>query len=509
MAKKRVQVQGVSAPKLGNSIGGMGQTFVTPDQSNRGSQIAQALQNVGGITQTIASNKIQEQKEEVRLVDGIKAKNAYGVLSPSLIEHMNNQDYSITEREDGVRRRATADEMFATWANTEEYQAQLSQFGSESAKRAFEGSMAQAVAETYGKASVDFDQREMRETFSQELQVSIANGTPNAWDAYDARLVDTGLMSRPEAMAQIQSDAEHMYRTTGDASGFDYMEAKGMGNNDFKKANEDLKDSITNDREIKANRAYQRDQQVKAKTKSDLMVQVSSRLAEDPHADLDDLEQQALEAGIGDFRGTTNTLRKSYNPTSNKEYKMAISDRVELQKRLTELPTRAQQLQFMEENSSVIDSSTASQWLGWINSGSIPTFRDNDIYKSVMRSLDDKMEFEQGSTENVFRIKQHIDDTMIKTVQGDVWKQAEADGDIPEMMDIMERITIAATKLAADKAPLSYVADGRKEKEDAERQVAADKAKAEADKAKAEADKAKTEAEKKLEAFEKQYSNKQ
>jgi hypothetical protein len=166
----------------------MGQTFVTPDQSNRGSQIAKALQNVGGITQTIASNKIQEQQEEVRLVDGIKAKNAYGVLSPSLVEHMKNQDYSITEREDGTLRRATADEMFATWANTEEYQGQLSQFGSETAKRAFEGSMAQAVAETYGTATVEFDQTEMRETFSQELQVSIANGTPNAWDAYDARL---------------------------------------------------------------------------------------------------------------------------------------------------------------------------------------------------------------------------------------------------------------------------------------------------------------------------------
>ena len=495
MAKNRVQVQGVSAPKLGNSIGGMGQTFVTPDQSNRGSQIAQALQSVGGITQTIASNKIQEQKEEVRLVDGIKAKNAYGVLSPSLIEHISNQDYSITEREDGTIRRQTADEMFATWANTKEYQAQLSQFGSESAKRAFEGSMAQAVAETYGKASVDFDQREMRETFSQELQVSIANGTPNAWDSYDARLVDTGLMSRPEAMAQIQSDAEHLYRTTGDTSGFDYMEAKGMGNNAFKAANEDKKEAITNDREIKANRAYQRDQKVKAKTKSDLMVQVSTRLSEDPNADLDDLEQQAIEAGIGDFRGTTNTLRKSYNPSMNKDYKMDLSTRVELQRQLTELPTLQQQLQFMEENSSIIDSSTGSQWLGWINSGSIPTFRDDEVYKSVMKSLDDKMEFEQGSTENVFRIKQHIDDAMIKTVQGDVWKQAQADGDIGELMDIMERITTAATTLAGEKAPLSYVKDGRKATEDAER--------------KAEADKAKTEADKKLEAFEKQYSNKQ
>lgn len=475
MAKKRVQVEGVSAPKLGNSIGGMGQTFVTPDQSNRGSQIAQALQSVGGITQTIASNKIQEQQEEVRLVDGIKAKNAYGVLSPSLIEHMNNQDYSITEREDGTRRRATADEMFATWANTEEYQAQLSQFGSESAKRAFEGSMQQAVAETYGKASVEFDQREMRETFSQELQVSIANGTSNAWDAYDARLVDTGLMSRPEAMAQIQSDAEHLYRTTGDASGFDYMEAKGMGNNDFKKANEDLKDSITNDREIKANRAYQRDQQVKAKAKSGLMVEASKRLAEDPHADLDDLEQQALEAGIGDFRGTTNTLRKSYNPSMNKDYKMNVSTRVDLQRRLTELPTRAQQMQFMEENSSVIDSSTASQWLGWIKDGSIPTFRDDAVYKGAVKTLDQRIEFSQGSSENVFKIKEHLDDIMINIAQGERWKKAQEDGDVPELMVIMQDAMTAATLLAGEKAPLSYVRDGTQKKEDAERKAEADK----------------------------------
>jgi len=475
MAKNRVQVQGVSAPKLGNSIGGMGQTFVTPDQSNRGSQIAKALQNVGGITQTIASNKIQEQKEEVRLVDGIKAKNAYGVLAPSLVEHMNNQDYSITEREDGIRRRATADEMFASWANTEEYQGQLSQFGSESAKRAFEGSMAQAVAETYGKASVDFDQREMRETFSQELQVSIANGTPNAWDSYDARLVDTGLMSRPEAMAQIQSDAEHMYRTTGDDSGFDYMEAKGMGNNEFKAANEDKKDAITNDREIKSNRSYQRDQQVKAKAKSDLMVQVSTRLAEDPHADLDDLEQQAIEAGIGDFRGTTNTLRLSYNPSMNKDYKMNVSNRVELQKQLTELPTRAQQLQFMEENSSVIDSSTAGTWLGWINSGSLPTFRNNDIYKGAMKTLDQRIEFAQGSNENVFKIKEHVDDTMIKVVQGERWKKAEEDGDIGEMMVIMQDVVTASTQLANAGAELSYTASGREAEEDAERQAEADK----------------------------------
>ena len=42
-------------------------------------------------------------------------------------------------------------------------------------------------------------------------------------------------------------------------------------------------------------------------------------------------------------------------------------------------------------------------------------------------------------------------------------------------MDIMERITTAATILAGEKAPLSYVKDGRKETEDAERKAEADR----------------------------------
>lgn len=388
MAKNRVQVQGVSAPKLGNSIGGMGQTFVTPDQSNRGSQIAQALQNVGGITQTIASNKIQEQKEEVRLVDGIKAKNAYGVLSPSLIEHMNNQDYSITEREDGVRRRATADEMFASWANTEEYQAQLSQFGSESAKRAFEGSMAQAVAETYGKASVDFDQREMRETFSQELQVSIANGTPNAWDAYDARLVDTGLMSRPEAMAQIQSDAEHLYRTTGDASGFDYMEAKGMGNNDFKAANEDKKDAITADMLRKEEATDRKAKNERIKAQYSFESQVAKLLDADPDADLDEVVSTAIENGVPNAKRLANGYRKDYTKSSE----IAISPKkdAQLRSQFFSLTTVKQRDQFLLNNASIIPKDLRSHLRS-----NVATFNgyDKDVaFKQQIKLMGDLVE---------------------------------------------------------------------------------------------------------------------
>ena len=388
MAKNRVQVQGVSAPKLGNSIGGMGQTFVTPDQSNRGSQIAKALQNVGGITQTIASNKIQEQKEEVRLVDGIKAKNAYGVLSPSLVEHMKNQDYSITEREDGTRRRATADEMFATWSNTEEYQGQLSQFGSESAKRAFEGSMAQAVAETYGTSAVDFDQREMRETFSQELQVSIANGTPNAWDSYDARLVDTGLMSRPEAMMQIQSDAEHMYRTTGDDSGFDYMEAKGMGNNEFKAANEAKKDAITADMLRKEEATDKKAKNERIKAQYNFESEVAGLLDGDPDADLDEVVSKAIENGVPNAKRLANGYKKDY--TEDSEVTISPQKDATLRAQFFELKTVKQRDQFLLRNAGSIPKDLRSHLRS-----NVATFNgyDKDVaFKQQLKLMGDLVE---------------------------------------------------------------------------------------------------------------------
>ena len=390
MAKNRVQVQGVSAPKLGNSIGGVGQTFIQPSQTEatRGLQIAQALGQASGTLQQTANMLQQKKTEEVRLVDGIKAKNAYGVLSPSLIEHISNQDYSITEREDGVRRRATADEMFASWANTEEYQGQLSQFGSESAKRAFEGSMAQAVAETYGKASVEFDQREMRETFSQELQVSIANGTPNAWDSYDARLVDTGLMSRPEAMAQIQSDAEHMYRTTGDDSGFDYMEAKGMGNNEFKAANEDKKDAITADMLRKEEATDKKAKNERIKAQYNFESEVAGLLDGDPDADLDEVVSKAIENGVPNAKRLANGYKKDY--TTDSEVTISPKKDATLRAQFFELKTVKQRDQFLLRNAGSIPKDLRSHLRS-----NVATFNgyDKDVaFKQQLKLMGDLVE---------------------------------------------------------------------------------------------------------------------
>ena len=388
MAKNRVQVQGVSAPKLGNSIGGMGQTFVTPDQSNRGSQIAKALQNVGGITQTIASNKIQEQKEEVRLVDGIKAKNAYGVLAPSLVEHMNNQDYSITEREDGVRRRATADEMFASWANTEEYQGQLSQFGSESAKRAFEGSMAQAVAETYGKASVEFDQREMRETFSQELQVSLANGDINAWPNLDSRYVDTGLMSRPESMQQIREEAAHHFRKTGDASGFEYMEKQGMGNSAWKDETEDLKDSITADMLRKEEATDKKAKNERIKAQYSFESEVAGLLDGDPDTDLDEVISKAIENGVPNAKRLANGYKKDY--TKDSEVTVSPQKDATLRAQFFELKTVKQRDQFLLRNAGSIPKDLRSHLRS-----NVATFNgyDKDVaFKQQLKLMGDLVE---------------------------------------------------------------------------------------------------------------------
>ena len=390
MAKNRVQVQGVSAPKLGNSIGGVGQTFIQPSQTEatRGLQIAQALGQASGTLQQTANMLQQKKTEEVRLVDGIKAKNAYGVLSPSLIEHISNQDYSITEREDGERRRATADEMFASWANTEEYQGQLSQFGSESAKRAFEGSMAQAVAETYGKASVDFDQREMRETFSQELQVSIANGTPNAWDSYDARLVDKGLMSRPEAMAQIQSDAEHMYRTTGDDSGFDYMEAKGMGNNEFKAANEDKKDAITADMLRKEEATDKKAKNERIKAQYNFESEVAGLLDGDPDADLDEVVSKAIENGVPNAKRLVNGYKKDY--TSDSEITISPQKDATLRSQFFGLKTVKQRDQFLLRNAGSIPKDLRSHLRS-----NVATFNgyDKDVaFKQQLKLMGDLVE---------------------------------------------------------------------------------------------------------------------
>ncbi len=70
MAKKRVQVEGVSAPTLKNSIGGLGQTFVSPEANPRGAQIANALSSV---IAPAVQQKVDEYKEDIRYVDWIES----------------------------------------------------------------------------------------------------------------------------------------------------------------------------------------------------------------------------------------------------------------------------------------------------------------------------------------------------------------------------------------------------------------------------------------------------
>ena len=60
---KRVQVRGVDTPKLNNSIGAIGQTFVKPEK-NRGEKIASALQRAGGQLQSSASQMMAVNEEK-------------------------------------------------------------------------------------------------------------------------------------------------------------------------------------------------------------------------------------------------------------------------------------------------------------------------------------------------------------------------------------------------------------------------------------------------------------
>ena len=243
MAKKRVQVEGVSAPTLKNSIGGLGQTFVSPEVNPRGAQIANALSSV---IAPAVQQKVDEYQENVRYVDGLKAKNQFALLEPSLKEHMANADYSIKEQADGSIRRLTADEHFATWAQADEYQAALSTLGSKTAQQALEHSIGQAVSSGYGAGAVAYDQEELRQTLSQSLQVGLSQGqlpAADVWANYDASLVNTNLMDRQEAMEQLLLSAEKTLRDTGSTSGFDYIESRGMGNDAWKMKAEDLKET--------------------------------------------------------------------------------------------------------------------------------------------------------------------------------------------------------------------------------------------------------------------------
>ena len=442
MAKNRVQVQGVSAPTLKNSIGGLGQTFVSPDANPRGAQIAKALSNV---IAPAVQQKVDEYQEDVRYVDGLKAKNHFALLEPSLREHMSNADYSIREQADGSIRRLSSEEHFASWAQADEYQAALDGLGSKTAQQALEHSVGQSIASGYGAGAVAYDQEELRQVLSQSLQIGLSQGqlpAADVWANHDASLGNTDLMDRKERMEQLLLSAEKHLRDTGSTSGFDYIEKRGMGNDKWKMNAEDIKDAAIDDLAVQNDRGRKKLLNERTDKKVDLMTQASLRLQEDPYADLSDLETMALESKIPNFRNLTEGLRADYGKQTG-EFKMGLTDRVELYKHLSSLPTKEKQLQFLVDNSSTIDRATQGTWLGYVNSGSLPTFRDDDNYIAVTDTLDKELEF-GGAKENSFQVQAHVDDLFYQMVQTEKWQAAEP----LERMSIAQQIVQAAKELA-------------------------------------------------------------
>ena len=491
MAKNRVQVEGVSAPTLKNSIGGLGQTFVSPDANPRGAQIAKALSSV---IAPAVQQKVDEYQEDVRYVDGLKAKNQFALLEAPLKSHMERADYSIKEQPDGTIRRMTAEEHFATWPQADQYQAALDSLGSRTSKRALEHSIGQSLATSYSAATVAYDKEEMKQTIAQALDVDLSQGVLSKDEsiaAFDARMVQHFGGNRGPAMEELLVQAEKHLKDTGSTAIFDYIESRGMGNDKWKMKAEDIKDSAMNDLALQNDRDRKKLLNERTDKKVDLMTQASLRLQQDPYADLSDLETMALESKIPNFRNLTEGLRADYGKQTG-EFKMGLNDRVELYKQLSSLPTKEKQLQFLIDNSSVIDRATQGSWLGYVNSGSLPTFRDDDNYKAVVKSLDQELEF-GGAKENAFQVQAHVDDLFFQMVQTEKWQVAEP----LERMSIAQEIVQAAKELAGVgvnqgvNQPLTFKREEAK-----------------AEKAKAEADKTEQERmDKVLEGLEEQYNN--
>lgn len=383
MAKNRVQVEGVSAPTLKNSIGGLGQTFVSPEANPRGAQIAAALQGVAPVVQ----QKVNEYQEDVRYVDGLKAKNAYGVLAPSLKEHMSNADYSIKEQADGTIRRLTADEHFASWAQADQYEEMRKGLGSLTAQRALEESIGQAVADGYGAGTVEYDQTELRETLSQGLQLELDNGTPNAWANYDNYLVANNLMDRKESMQQIREDAAHRMRTTGDESGFEYMEETGMGNGGWKEDTNDLRDSIRAEALRDEEEADRKDKNTRIKAKVGFEDRIAKMLDDDPEADLTEVISQAVDNGVPNAKRLANAFVKDY---AKAPAEASPAQSAQLRDSFMKLDTVAKRNAFLVNNASIIPKDL----VGHLRSN-VATFNgyDKDIaYKQQLKLMGDLVE---------------------------------------------------------------------------------------------------------------------
>lgn len=392
MAKNRVQVQGVSAPTLKNSIGGVGQTFVSPETNSRGAQIAAALQGIAPVVQ----QKVDEYQEDVRYVDGLKAKNALGVLTPSINEHMANADYSIKEQPDGSIRRMTADEHFASWAQADQYEEMRQNIGSVSAMQALEASIGQAVAEGYGKGTVAYDQTELRETLSQGLQLDLDNGTPNAVANFDAMLVANNLADRSEAMEIIRDEAAHRMRTTGDETVFEYIEETGMGNGKWKDNTEDLRDSIRADALRKEDETFQREKNTRLKAKYSFEDTIAQMIDADPNVDLSEEISKAIAAGVPNAKRLANAAVKDY---ASGDITMSATKEANVRDAFFKLNTTAQRDAFLVNNASILSKELKSHLRS-----NVATFNgyDKDVaFKQQLKLMSDIVE-EFGADEDKY-----------------------------------------------------------------------------------------------------------
>lgn len=423
MAKKRVQVEGVSAPTLKNSIGGLGQTFVSPEVNPRGAQIANALSSV---IAPAVQQKVDEYQEDVRYVDGLKAKNAYATLDASLRELTATADYSIKEQADGTFRRQTKEEVFATWAHSTEYQEALDSLGSRTAKRALEQSVSQTLSQGYGDGAVAYDREDMKQTIAQTLDVDLSQGVLSEEEsiaAFDARMVQHFGGNRQPAMEELLVQAEKHLRKTGSTAIYDYIEARGMGNDAWKLKAASQKDSVLDEVALANDKQYKADKLKREELRRQLIVQGGQRLLVNPNDDLADLVEKGLAAGVAGMQGDINTIIKSHDPTGGQPFRMTNTDKILLQDELSSKATQEAQMDFLLANAKKIDNPTLTTWLGWVNSGSLFSIEDDPDYSAAVDFVKGELA-KEGASESWKDVQLHLRDIYLQLIETDEYKNA-------------------------------------------------------------------------------------
>ena len=443
MAKKRVQVEGVSAPTLKNSIGGLGQTFVSPEVNPRGAQIANALSSV---IAPAVQQKVDEYQEDVRYVDGLKAKNQFALLEAPLNSWMQRQDYSIKEQPDGTIRRMTAEEHFATWPQADQYQAALDSLGSKTAKRAFEHSIGQSLATSYSAATVAYDKEEMKQTIAQTLEVDLSQGVlsqDEAIAAFDARMVQHFGGNRQPVMEELLVQAEKHFRGTGSTAIYDYIEKRGMGNDAWKLKAASQKESVLNEVALANNRQYNADKRKRDEERRQIIVTAGQRLLVNPNDDLNDLVEKGLAAGIDGIKGDLNTVIKNHAPPAAQPFKMTNTDKGQILDELSSKGTKEAQMDFLMANAEKIDPETFNTWLGWVNSGSIYSLEKDPDYSAAVDFVKGELA-KEGASESWKDVQLHLKDIYLQLIERDEYKNASP----TERLNMSDKVLEHAMKRA-------------------------------------------------------------